>query len=30
MAKELVDKIRGVNVALKNAFDEAFAKRPQS
>jgi len=29
-AKSVVDKIRGTNVKLENAFDEAFAKRPQS
>jgi guanosine-3',5'-bis(diphosphate) 3'-pyrophosphohydrolase len=29
MANELVDKIRGANVGLENAFDEAFAERPK-
>jgi len=29
-AKEVVDKIRGTNVKLEKAFDEAFAKRPKS
>jgi GTP diphosphokinase / guanosine-3',5'-bis(diphosphate) 3'-diphosphatase len=28
-AKEVVDKIRGTNVALEKAFDEAFKKRPK-
>jgi len=28
-AKSVVDKIRGTNVDLENAFDEAFAKRPE-
>jgi GTP diphosphokinase / guanosine-3',5'-bis(diphosphate) 3'-diphosphatase len=27
-AKEVVDKIRGTNIELEKAFDEAFAKRP--
>jgi guanosine-3',5'-bis(diphosphate) 3'-pyrophosphohydrolase len=27
-AKSVVDKIRGTNVALEKAFDEAFARRP--
>jgi GTP diphosphokinase / guanosine-3',5'-bis(diphosphate) 3'-diphosphatase len=27
-AKEVVDKIRGANVELERAFDEAFARRP--
>ena len=27
-AKQVVDKIRGTNVELEKAFDEAFAKRP--
>jgi GTP diphosphokinase / guanosine-3',5'-bis(diphosphate) 3'-diphosphatase len=27
-AKEVVDKIRGANVELEKAFDEAFARRP--
>jgi guanosine-3',5'-bis(diphosphate) 3'-pyrophosphohydrolase len=29
-AKSVVDKIRGANDELENAFDEAFAKRPKS
>ena len=29
-AKRVVDKIRGTNVELENAFDEAFANRPKS
>jgi guanosine-3',5'-bis(diphosphate) 3'-pyrophosphohydrolase len=29
-AKSVVDKIRGTNVELENAFDEAFANRPKS
>jgi guanosine-3',5'-bis(diphosphate) 3'-pyrophosphohydrolase len=28
-AKSVVDKIRGTNVELEHAFDEAFAKRPR-
>ncbi len=29
-AKSVVDKIRGTNVELENAFDAAFANRPKS
>jgi guanosine-3',5'-bis(diphosphate) 3'-pyrophosphohydrolase len=29
-AKSVVDQIRATNIELENAFDEAFAKRPQS
>ena len=29
-AKSIVDEIRGTNVELENAFDEAFANRPKS
>lgn len=29
-AKSVVDKIRGTNVELENAFDEAFANRPKN
>ena len=28
-AKSVVDNIRGINVALENAFDEAFTNRPE-
>jgi guanosine-3',5'-bis(diphosphate) 3'-pyrophosphohydrolase len=28
-AKSIVDKIRGINVELENAFDAAFAERPR-